>query len=65
MKAFWRRDDHARPPLVGRIAGWAIATLLLSLAVSVAIKVLTNVLLLTAPFLGLAIVYALVIRRRG
>lgn len=65
MKAFWQRDDHARPPMAGRIAGWAIAILLLSLAVSLALKVLTDGLLLIAPFLGLAIVYALITRRRG
>lgn len=65
MKAFWQRDDHGRPPMAGRIAGWAIAILLLSLAVSVALKILADALLLAAPFLGLAIAYALVIRRRG
>jgi hypothetical protein len=58
----WFRGDGGspRPPLPGRLAGLAVGVTLLALAVWLALHVITLVISLVVPLLGLLFVYTVI-----
>lgn len=58
MYLFRRDDGSPRPPLPGRMVGLAIGVALLAVATWLALHVITEVIAVVVPLLGLALVYA-------
>lgn len=58
MHLFRRDDGSVRPPIPGRLIGLAIGLALLALATWLALHVITLVIAVVAPFLGLTFIYA-------
>jgi hypothetical protein len=61
---FFRGDDAPRPPLAGRMIGWAIGLVLLSGAVAIALEVVEALIPILVPLVGLVFIYSLLLGRR-